>query len=224
LTAPLPNPAFDEAAWLGKAQTGDFSAFEQLVGHFQDRLYRLARRITGFDQDAEDVVQQTFVSLIESIETFRGDASLWTWLVRVATNHALKILRKKRGLPIVSGSIASKSGPDGTSGANDSDEGHGLPHPEFIAEWRAGPQELAQNAEIQKLIDAEAANLDHIYRVVFLLRDAEGLSVKETAQALGISESLVKVRLLRARLQLRERLTRVLGDKAKRILSDHTHE
>lgn len=219
MTAPLPKPAFDEAIWLGKAQTGDFSAFEQLVGHFQDRLYRLARRITGVDQDAEDVVQQTFVSLIESIETFRGDASLWTWLVRVATNHALKILRKKRGLPIV-----SKPGPDGSSGANDGDEGHGLPHPEFIAEWRAGPQELAQNAEIQKLIDTEAANLDDIYRVVFLLRDAEGLSVKETAQALGISESLVKVRLLRARLQLRERLTRVLGDEAKRILSDHTHE
>lgn len=219
MTASFSKPDFDEAAWLGKAQTGDFSAFEQLVNHFQDRLYRLARRITGVDQDAEDVVQQTFVSLIESIETFRGDASLWTWLVRVATNHALKILRKKRGLP-----IASKPVPDGTSGANDTDEGHGLPHPEFIAEWRAGPQELAQNAEIQKLIDAEAANLDDIYRVVFLLRDAEGLSVKETAQALGISESLVKVRLLRARLQLRERLTRALGDEAKRVLSDHTHE
>jgi RNA polymerase sigma-70 factor (ECF subfamily) len=88
----------------------------------------------------------------------------------------------------------------------------GIPHPEFIADWRQSPEELVRNNEIQRLLDGALAELDENHRVVFLLRDVEGMSVKETADSLGLSEANVKVRLLRARLQLRERLTRKLGD------------
>lgn len=203
---------FQESTWLALARTGDFGAFEKLVDFYQDRLYRLARRITSNNQDAEDVVQQAFLSLIESIDSFRQDSSLWTWLVRVTTNHSLKILRKKKGLPVDSG-----------PGGEDPDEGKGLPHPEFIAEWRSGPEALAENSENRKKLDEAIEDLDDKYRTVFLLRDVEGFSVKETSETLGISESTVKVRLLRARLMLREKLTRHFGDEAKRVIPDHRH-
>lgn len=206
------NGGFQESAWLALARTGDFGAFEKLVDFYQDRLYRLARRITSNSQDAEDVVQQTFLSLIESIDTFRQDSSLWTWLVRVTTNHSLKILRKKKGLSFENG-----------SGGEDTDEGKGLPHPEFIAEWRSGPEALAETSETRKKLDEAIEELDDKYRTVFLLRDVEGFSVKETSETLGITESTVKVRLLRARLMLREKLTRHFGDEAKRVIPDHRH-
>jgi RNA polymerase sigma-70 factor (ECF subfamily) len=99
-----------------------------------------------------------------------------------------------------------------------------LPHPEFIAQWRDEPARLAQQREVRQLIDAALDELPEKYRVVFVLRDVEGLSVKETAEALGLSESNVKVRLLRARLDLRERLTRVLGDESTRMFPSHDHD
>jgi RNA polymerase sigma-70 factor (ECF subfamily) len=98
-----------------------------------------------------------------------------------------------------------------------------LPHPEYIADWRESPAELATRSETQRLIDAALAELDERYRLVFLLRDIEGFSVKETADALGLSEANVKVRLLRARLELREKLTRAFGDESRR-LQPHAHE
>ena len=97
--------------------------------------------------------------------------------------------------------------------------------PEYIADWRQSPEELVQKNEIQRLLDEALAQLDEKHRLVFLLRDVEGMSVKETAVALGLSEANVKVRLLRARLQLRERLTRALGDPARRIqIHLHAHD
>jgi RNA polymerase sigma-70 factor (ECF subfamily) len=97
-----------------------------------------------------------------------------------------------------------------------------LPHPEYIADWRESPAELATRSETQRLIDVALAELDERYRLVFLLRDVEGFSVKETADALGLSEANVKVRLLRARLELREKLTRAFGDESRR-LQPHSH-
>lgn len=202
-----------EKALLQRAIQGDFEAFEALVDAYQDRLFHLARRIVANNQDAEDVVQQTFLTLVESLRGFRGESTLWTWLVKVATNHALKVLRKKRGLP-----VAAPLGDPEEPG-----EGSQFPHPEFIAEWRKGPEQLAQLGETQAAIDQAVAQLEEKYRVVFLLRDGEGFSVKETAGFLEISETLVKVRLLRARLKLREILTRRFGDESKRLIPDHRH-
>jgi RNA polymerase sigma-70 factor (ECF subfamily) len=198
---------------LRRARLGDFSTFEALVSRFQQRIYSLAWHIVGQRQDAEDVVQQTFLSILEHLDTFREESSVATWVLRIATNHALKILRKRRGLPTVSLDLSA-----------DRDDEARLPHPVYIAQWRDAPEVLAQRAEVRHLLEQAAADLDDKYRLVFILRDVEGLSVRETAEALGLTESAVKVRLLRARLMLRERLTQALGDEATRVFPPHDHQ
>jgi RNA polymerase sigma-70 factor (ECF subfamily) len=206
----MPDVASTDLHLLRRARTGDFAAFTALVGRYHGRVFALARRILGQEQDAEDVTQQTFLSVLEHLDTFREESSVATWVLRIATNHALKVLRKRRGLPTV-----PLESPD--------ERFEGLPHPEYIAQWRDTPDALAQRAEVRHLIDDALAELDDKYRVVFVLRDVEGLSVREAAEALGLTETAVKVRLLRARLQLRERLTRALGDEATRVIPDHAH-
>jgi RNA polymerase sigma-70 factor (ECF subfamily) len=125
----------------------------------------------------------------------------------------LKVLRKGRGLPTTQ-----------LAPASDSEEGYAdIPHPDFIAPWREDPAHLVTRREIRDLINKALVELDEKYRVVFVLRDIEEFSIKETAEVLGLTESAVKVRLLRARLALRERLTRVLGDEAARVFPDHRH-
>jgi RNA polymerase sigma-70 factor (ECF subfamily) len=184
-----------------------------LVARHERRLYGLALRIVGRRHDAEEVVQQTFVSTIEHLGEFREEALFSTWLMRVATNHALALLRKRarqRTVPL---------------GDDAGDEGYdGVPHPEFIAQWRETPEDIASRHEVRALLDAALDELDEKYRLVFLLRDVEGLSTQETAEALDISVPNVKVRLLRARLMLRERLTRHFGDEATRVVPNHNHE
>ena len=203
--------AEQELRLFRQAQTGDFDAFEQLVFRLQGRVYSVVFRILGQRQDAEDVVQQTFLTLIEKIDTFRGESAVATWVFRIATNFALKVLRKKRGLPTVSLDDATETYAS-------------VPHPEYIAQWRTAPADLVQQAELRGLLDQAIAELDDKYRLVFVLRDLEELSTEETAETLGITASNVKVRLLRARLQLRERLTRVLGNDSTRIIPDHSHQ
>ncbi len=197
---------------LRLAKTGDFSAFQQLVEVLQPKVYGLAFRILRQAQDAEDATQQAFLALVEHIEDFREESSVATWVMKIASNHALKILRKKRGLSVVSMS-------DWSSGDSYQD----MPHPEFIAPWSEPPDKIAQRAEVQQEIDKALLELDEKYRLVFILRDVEGLSVRETAEAMELTESTVKVRLLRARLALRERLTRKFGDSAQAMLPDHKH-
>jgi RNA polymerase sigma-70 factor (ECF subfamily) len=201
-----------DAQLVQQAKQGDLDAFEELANRHERRIYTLARRITQNEHDAQDVTQQTFLSALEHLGDFREEASFATWLDRIATHAALKILRKRKGLDTVS--LDQATDPDPDTGE--------IPHPEYIADWRADPEELVHRNEIRQLLDQALAQLDEKYRLVFLLRDVEGLSVRETAELLGLSETNVKVRLLRARLQLREHLTRVLGDPARR-LEPHPH-
>lgn len=202
-----------DADLVRRAKAGELEAFQTLATRHERRIYTVARRITGNEPDAEDVTQQTFLSAIENLDHFRGEASFATWLQRIATHAALKVLRKRRGLPTVS-----------LEAATESSEGYDtVPHPEYIADWRESPERLVGRNETSRLIDEALAELDEKHRVIFLLRDVEGLSVKETADALGISEVNVKVRLLRARLQLRERLTRAFGDPARKF-EPHRHD
>jgi len=201
-----------EGELLRQAKAGDYAAFEALVSKYERPIYTLARRIVGNVEDAEDVVQDTFSTLVEHLGDFREEASFYTWISRIATNHALKILRKRRGLPVV----PLDEDRDASS--------EPLPHPEFIAPWSQEPTEAAGDPALRRLIDQALTELDEKYRVVFLLRDVEGLSTEATAQALGISVPNVKVRLLRARLQLRERLTRHLGDETRRVLPPTDHQ
>jgi RNA polymerase sigma-70 factor (ECF subfamily) len=195
-----------------RAKAGELAAFETLVTRHERQVYSLARRILRHEQDAEDITQQTFLSALEHLSGFRQEARFSTWLLRIATHAALKVLRKRRGLETVS-----------LESATEPTEGYDtVPHPEYIADWRESPESLVQHNETMRLIEQALAQLDDKHRLVFLLRDVEGLSVTETAESLGISEANVKVRLLRARLQLREQLTRAFGD-ASRRLAPHQH-
>jgi RNA polymerase sigma-70 factor, ECF subfamily len=203
----------DDRTLVQAAKKGDLAAIETLVARHERRIYGLARRLTGSEQDAQDVTQQTFLSVVQNLARFREAAAFSTWLTTIAANAALKVVRKRRGLPTTSLDEATE--PDG--------DGH-IPHPDYIADWRETPDRLAQRAETHELLDAAIAELDPGYRAVFLLRDVEDLSVRETARALKLSEANVKVRLLRARMQLRERLTRAFGDEARRYKpGNHAH-
>jgi RNA polymerase sigma-70 factor (ECF subfamily) len=201
------TPAVSDAELVTRAKAGELDAFEALTNRYEQRVYSLALRMLRQEQDAEDVTQQTFLSALENLGGFRGDASFATWLLRIATHAALKVIRKRSGLDTVSLEQATEEA-----------DGYGtIPHPEYIADWRQSPEQLVQRNEIQRLLDDALAKLDEKHRLVFLLRDVEGLSVKETAEALGLSEANTKVRLLRARLQLREQLTQALGDPERRV-------
>jgi RNA polymerase sigma-70 factor (ECF subfamily) len=207
------TPDASDAELVQRAKSGDLEAFEALTTRYEQRVYSLALRMLRQEQDAEDITQQTFLSALENLAGFRGEASFSTWLLRIAAHAALKIIRKRKGLDTVSLEEA-------TEGTNDSDA---IPHPEYIADWRQSSEELVHRNEIKRLLDEALGHLDEKHRMVFLLRDVEGLSVKETAEALGLSESNTKVRLLRARLQLRELLTRTLGDPARRVMRAPNH-
>jgi RNA polymerase sigma-70 factor, ECF subfamily len=209
-----PTPAASDIDLVTRAKAGELDAFEALTNRYEQRVYSLALRMLRQEQDAEDVTQQTFLSAVENLDGFRGDASFATWLLRIATHAALKVIRKRSGLDTVSLEQATE----------EADSYGTIPHPEYIADWRQSPEQLVQKNEIQRLLDDALAKLDEKHRLVFLLRDVEGLSVKETAEALGLSEANTKVRLLRARLQLRELLTQALGDPKKRVArSQHDH-
>jgi len=197
------------------AKAGDVAAFEELVSRHERQVYSLALRILQNSHDAEDVTQQAFTSVIEHLAGFREEASFATWLNRIATFAALKVIRKRKGLDTVSLEEATEPREDYDS----------IPHPEYIADWKQSPEQLVERNETQRLLDDALVQLDEKHRIVFVLRDIEGLSVKETAEALGLSEANVKMRLLRARLQLRERLTRTLGDTTRQLQrGDHHHE
>jgi len=187
---------------LDRARAGDFAAFEGLIERYEERVYLLARRVVGRTHDAEEVVQETFLSALEHLGQFRAESSFKTWLMRIATHAALKILRKRRGVVLIAEFEALE-------------RHEATPHPEFIAPWKEDPSDLAQRAEVRVLLDGALQNLEEKYRLVFVLRDLEELSVEETAAALQITPANVKVRLMRARLMLRETLTKALGDPEK---------
>jgi RNA polymerase sigma-70 factor, ECF subfamily len=197
---------------LQRAKAGDFAAFHQLIARLQPRVYGLSFRILHQAQDAEDVTQQTFLALIEHIADFREESSVATWVLRIATNFALKVLRKKRTVKMVP-----------MTDMTPEDSYSDVPHPEFIAPWSQTADEIVEQAEVQAELEKALLELDDKYRLVFVLRDVEGLSVRETAESLELTESTVKVRLLRARLALRERLTRKFGDAMQVMTPDHKH-
>jgi RNA polymerase sigma-70 factor (ECF subfamily) len=204
-----------DAELVRRAKSGDLAAFEELVNRYERRIWTLAKRMVQHREDAEDVTQETFLTALEHLDELRDEERFGAWLVQIATRHAFRVLERRKRFPTQS--------LDELTEETDGDEEGTIPHPEFIADWRENPEELLMRAETRQLIEQALNELPEKYRAVFLLRDVEGLSVKETAQALGISEANVKVRLLRARLQLREKLTRYFGDEAKRLMP-HRHD
>lgn len=206
-------PILTDDQLVEKARQGDYEAFASLVSRYERRIFALALRIVRRSHDAEEVVQQTFLSLLEHLEDFRGESAFSTWLLRIATNHALGLLRRE----------AVRATMPLSGGSHESEDDEGLPKPHYIAEWRESPEDILSQKETRALVEQALAELDEKYRLVFVLRDIEGLSTSETAEILGLTEANVKVRLLRARLMLREKLTQLFGD-PNRVFAPHSHD
>jgi RNA polymerase sigma-70 factor (ECF subfamily) len=197
---------------IARAKSGDYAAFEAIVSKYEGRIFGLAMRLVRHREDAEDITQKTFLSVVEHVTDFREEAPFAAWILRIATNHALKVLRKRRGLDIIP-----------ARGDDEAEDYASMPLPDFIADWHKTPEKLASDGETKALLTQALDELSDSLKATFLLRDVEGLSIDDTAKALGIKPGAVKVRLLRARLQLRERLTRTLGDRDRVVQTSHRH-
>jgi RNA polymerase sigma-70 factor (ECF subfamily) len=178
---------------LDALRSGDRAEIATLVEIFMDPVYRLARRMTGNEQDAEDVTQETFIKVIRALPEFEGRSQLATWIYRIAVNESLMSLR--RGKPLGS-AVEIDATPEG-----EDDEAI------EIVDWAEQPEAELLNTEGKKELDLAISHLSENLRTVFTLRDLQDLSIEETATILGISIPNVKTRLLRARLKLRQELS-----------------
>jgi RNA polymerase sigma-70 factor (ECF subfamily) len=177
---------------------GDRAEFARMVDLYSNPIYRLGLRMLGNSQDAEDVLQNTFLNALTHLTTFEGRSSLSTWLYRIAANEALMLLRRKK--------------PEVNLQDAETDESAEDLKPTQFVDWSALPEEELMSGEGKKVLDQAIQNLPESLRIVFLLRDIEGLSIKETADALNLTETNVKTRLLRARMFLREQLSTYYGE------------
>jgi RNA polymerase sigma-70 factor, ECF subfamily len=178
---------------LEALQQRDKKAFAQLVDQNSNRIYRLALKMVGNEQDAEDVLQETFIKAYNSIEGFEGRSKISTWLYRIAVNESLMLLRKhKDGVTHIDAGIKQEDGDI---------------IPRQIIDWCCLPEKELMSSEVRDHIRQAIQTLSDANRAAFLLRDVEGLSTREASQTLNISESALKVRLMRSRMQLREELT-----------------
>jgi RNA polymerase sigma-70 factor, ECF subfamily len=183
-----------DLALVGRVKAGDVSAYEELVRMYDRRVFRIAQHITQNREDAEDVVQDAFLKAYQNLDRFKGDSKFYTWLVRIAVNEALMKLRKRRNSRVVS--------------MDDDVETEEGSMPREFADWSPNPEQLYGQDETAEILRKTIQGLPPTFRTVFVLRDVEGLSTEETAQMLDLSVPAVKSRLLRARLQLRERLAK----------------
>jgi RNA polymerase sigma-70 factor, ECF subfamily len=177
---------------------GDRTEFARMVDLYSNPIYRLGLRMLGNPQDAEDVLQNTFLNALMHLPAFEGRSSLSTWLYRIAANEALMLLRKKK--PEINIDDAETDG-----------QAEDLKPTHFV-DWSGLPEEELLSGEGKRVLDQAIQNLPESMRIVFLLRDIEGLSIKETAEALNLTETNVKTRLLRARMFLREQLSAYYGE------------
>ena len=185
----------DEVVLVAQAREGDTRAFGELVRRYEGKIFRLAQHVTQNREDAEDVLQETFMKAYEHLDQFKGDSKFYTWIVRIAVNQALMKLRRRKTDKSVS---------------LDETDRYRRRHA-WCARSPPGtriPKQRFSREELGDILDTAIQSLEPPYRSVFVLRDIEELSTEETAEALGLSVPAVKSRLLRARLQLREKLTR----------------
>lgn len=188
------------------AQKKECKAFETLVNLHQSRVYSLALRMMKNAEEAEELVQETFLSAWQNLGKFRGDSAFGSWLYRICANFALMRLRRRRLEP-------------------EPMDFQNLPEPKFDGngtlmgvnshEWSRNPEGLALDKELRRAIEEATARLPDDYRAVFLLRDQDGLSYEEIAKSLEITVPAVKSRLHRARLALRESINAFYGSSSK---------
>lgn len=199
----LSPEAKEEIELVNRAREGDAAAFSTLLNRYESKIFRLAMNITQNREDAEDVLQEAFLKAYEHLDQFQGNSRFYTWIVRIAVNQALMKLRKRKTDRSVSLDEQIDTGEDTVI--------------REIASWDPDPEQQFSQDELHTILTEAVDQLAPIYRAVFVLRDVDGLSTEETAEALELSIPAVKSRLLRARLQLREKLTRFFkrkGDNA----------
>jgi len=184
----------EEAAIVAQARLGDAKAFSELLSRYEGKIFRLALHITQNREDAEDVLQEAFLKAYEHLDQFQGQSKFYTWIVRIAVNQALMKLRKRKSDRSVSLDETIDTGEDTVA--------------REIAAWDENPEQQYSREEINEILKSAIDGLAPIYRAVFVLRDVDELSTEETAEALELSVPAVKSGLLRARLQLRDKLTR----------------
>lgn len=186
---------------ISALKAGNKSEFGRLLEKYSDPVYRVALRMVNSEQDAEDVLQETFIKVFKNIGRFEERSSLSTWIYRIAINEALMHLRKRS--------------PEMVSLDEEVETNDGDLEPREIADWRLIPEEEFSTSETRAELDQAIQKLPQTLKVVFILRDIEDLSIKETAETLNLTETAVKTRLLRARLKLREELSGYFSERQK---------
>lgn len=189
----MPTHLENEATLVAEARRGQAEAFATLVRQYDRNIFRLALNITGHREDAEDVLQDTFLKAYQKLDQFHGDSRFYTWLVRIAVNESLMKLRKRRGDKTISLDEPVEGGDAGTLVRE-------------VVDWRDTPEQRFAGQELREILNQALAGLEPTFRTVVVLRDVENLSTEETADLLNLSIPAVKSRLLRGRLKLRERL------------------
>lgn len=190
---------------LETLKAGDQSEFARLMDEYGEKIYAMVFRMLNNEQDTEDILQETFLKAYRSISAFEGKSSISTWLYRIAFNEALMLIRKRK--------------PESYLLSDDvEDDQEETPE---IVDWCCMPEKELVNNETQKKLSEAVEKLSANLKAVFILRDLEGKSVKETAEILNLSESVVKTRLLRARMRLRQELTHYFGE---RMANEVKHE
>ncbi len=190
-----PDDAFpypDEAQLLAGLQANDPQAYEQLIEQYADAVYRVAYRLLQNPQDAEDAMQEAFLTVYLRVGEFRGQAKLSSWLYRIVTNKALDLLRRRGRKTDAATAALEDLGEDALERLPSAQEGL--------------PEDWLERQEVLALIEQGLASLSPKLRAAFVLFEMEGLSMQETAEALGISLSTAKVRVHRARQMLRDYL------------------
>ena len=193
----------DEIKLIERAKKGDRLAISELVNKYSERIYNLALRILRNHEDEEDILQETFLTVIEKLDQFDGRSQFFTWVYRIATNASLMKLRKKKV-------VFQKM--------DDNDDFQDSIESRVFVDWTQDASFDIYDQEVKKKIDGAINNLSDIYRSVFVLRDIEGLSIKETSEILSITQENVKIRLRRARQFLRDYLSDYFEE---RLVSKH---
>jgi len=191
----MPTHLDNEDVLVAEARAGNAESFTTLINQYDRHIYRLALNITGNQEDAEDVLQDSFLKAYSNLDQFQGDSRFYTWLVRIAVNEALMKLRKRRGASWVSLDEPA-------------DTDHRSLVPREVEDWTENPERSYAKTELRDILSQAIEKLEPQFRTVFVLRDVEEFSTEETAKMLGLSVPAVKSRLLRARLKLRELLNK----------------
>jgi RNA polymerase sigma-70 factor (ECF subfamily) len=191
----------DDFDLVQASKNGNVAAFEQLVKRYDGKLFRIAQSVTHNREDSQDAVQESFLRAYQHLADFRGNSQFSTWLIRITVNQSLMKLRKQRKAREVS--------------LDEDLRAHEDVLPREIIDWAPNAEQLYGVSELRSILLKTIEELQPILRTVFVLRDIEGLSTVQTAEVLNLSQSAVKSRLWRARLQLRERLNKYFGKSAE---------